>query len=485
MDHAQENSRKNLFLSIVALCFLICWVGSLPKTAILFPQMTLASVRAMNGSIFALAMVIGVVASRHAYKKSLSFKSALILSVFLCLAATVLLYAIPANLQFIASLITFLFFGFCLAIVSQLVINESKRESRILVVGAIVFTRAFLLFINTVKIPVLASIPAVITSISCIAIVIISALLLGKNSELLVTKVTAPISPKRSKISFLFLILYFVILAVSKGILVQGLSNYANYNPVYFSIGMIVSYALALLLIIRHPNTPHLHNVVYVANSIMIIAIIINLTFENSPWMVLIIYSMLYFSFSINEVFCFDSLFEFGELFGDGSIVFGIAFASSSLGQLGGVLFYDFNDQARFISSDFLVVMLFALLTIILPNFLIELSKISSVLASRVSLTQSAQDENQLGATDPSMQTDSAADDDSELKFQKKTEVLSDREKEVLELVLKGLPSKLICGELFISNNTLKSHIQSIYTKLNVHSRSELFLLLKKDSKQN
>lgn len=83
------------------------------------------------------------------------------------------------------------------------------------------------------------------------------------------------------------------------------------------------------------------------------------------------------------------------------------------------------------------------------------------------------------------MQADSAADDDSELKFQKKIEVLSDREKEVLELVLKGLPSKLICAELFISNNTLKSHIQRIYTKLNVHSRSELFLLLKKDSKQS
>ena len=485
MDHDQENSKKNLFLSIVSLCFLICWVGSLPKRAILFPQMTLPSVRAMNGSIFALATVFGVVVSRHVYKRFLSFKSTLILSVFLCLAGTVILYAIPADLQFIASLITFIFFGFCLAIVTQLILSESKRESRILVVGAIVFTRAFLLLTSNVKIPMFASIPSVIISISCIIIVIISAMLLGKNSELLVAKVTTTGSLKGSKISFLFLIMYFVILSVSKGILVQGLSNYASYNPVYFSIGMIVSYALALLLIIRHPNTPHLHNIVYLANSIMIIVIIINLSFETSPWMVLIIYSMLYFSFSINEVFCFDALFEFGELFGEGSIVFGIAFASSSLGQLGGVLFYDFNVQARFISADFLVVILFALLTIILPNFLIGLSKISSLLASRVSSIRNTQGENQLSPTDTSMQADNTVDYDTELKYLKKIEVLSDREKEVLELVLKGLPSKLICAELFISNNTLKSHIKSIYTKLNVHSRSELFLLLKEDSKQS
>lgn len=484
MDHDQENSKKNLFLSIVSLCFLICWVGSLPKRAILFPQMTLPNVRAMNGSIFALAMVFGVIASRHVYKKSLSFKSTLTLSVFLCLAGTVILYAVPADLQFIASLITFVFFGFCLAIVSQLILSESKSESRILVVGAIVFTRAFLLFTSNVKIPILASIPAVIISISCIIIVIISALLLGKNSELLVTKVPVTGSFKKSKISFLFLILYFVILSVSKGILVQGLSHNAIYNPVYFSIGMIVSYALALLLIIRHPNTPHLHNVVYVANSIMIIAIIINLSFETSPWMVFLINSMLYFSFSINEVFCFDSLFEFGELFGDGSIVFGIAFASISLAQLGGALFYDFNAQARLISSDFLVVMLFALLTIILPSFLIELSKISSVLASRVSSNRNTQGESQLSPTDTSVQVNTV-DYDAGLKNLKIIEVLSDREKEVLELILKGLPSKLICSELFISNNTLKSHIQSIYTKLNVHSRSELFLLLKKDPKQS
>lgn len=58
-------------------------------------------------------------------------------------------------------------------------------------------------------------------------------------------------------------------------------------------------------------------------------------------------------------------------------------------------------------------------------------------------------------------------------------ELLSQRENEVLQLLLKGYPNDLIASTLYISNNTLKKHIQNIYNKLGVHSRSELFLLLK------
>ena len=55
---------------------------------------------------------------------------------------------------------------------------------------------------------------------------------------------------------------------------------------------------------------------------------------------------------------------------------------------------------------------------------------------------------------------------------------LTNREKEVLDLLIKGYPSEVICSTLFISTNTLKRHIQNIYNKLNVHSRAELFKLL-------
>ena len=51
---------------------------------------------------------------------------------------------------------------------------------------------------------------------------------------------------------------------------------------------------------------------------------------------------------------------------------------------------------------------------------------------------------------------------------------LTDREKEIIELLLKGRTYKLIAGELQLSENTVKTHIKNIYSKFNVQSKTEL-----------
>jgi DNA-binding NarL/FixJ family response regulator len=51
---------------------------------------------------------------------------------------------------------------------------------------------------------------------------------------------------------------------------------------------------------------------------------------------------------------------------------------------------------------------------------------------------------------------------------------LTERETEILQLLMKGLSYKEIASNIFISIETLNSHIKNIYRKLNVHSRSEL-----------
>ncbi len=59
------------------------------------------------------------------------------------------------------------------------------------------------------------------------------------------------------------------------------------------------------------------------------------------------------------------------------------------------------------------------------------------------------------------------------------TSMLSQREKEVLDLLLQGKQRNEIATTLYISENTVKKNISSIYTKLNVSSRNELFALFK------
>lgn len=53
---------------------------------------------------------------------------------------------------------------------------------------------------------------------------------------------------------------------------------------------------------------------------------------------------------------------------------------------------------------------------------------------------------------------------------------LTKREKEVLHRLVKGLTNKEIAEELFISDKTVKLHINKIYKKLNVKSRSQAII---------
>lgn len=56
---------------------------------------------------------------------------------------------------------------------------------------------------------------------------------------------------------------------------------------------------------------------------------------------------------------------------------------------------------------------------------------------------------------------------------------LTEREHSTLNYMMQGLNNEQMCEQLFISNNTLKKHILNIYRKVGVHSRVQLFKLIK------
>jgi DNA-binding NarL/FixJ family response regulator len=63
--------------------------------------------------------------------------------------------------------------------------------------------------------------------------------------------------------------------------------------------------------------------------------------------------------------------------------------------------------------------------------------------------------------------------------YKKKTDSynLSEREREVLKALVKGYSYKMIADELFISIDTVRSHIKKIYEKMHVNSKTEAVAL--------
>ena len=64
------------------------------------------------------------------------------------------------------------------------------------------------------------------------------------------------------------------------------------------------------------------------------------------------------------------------------------------------------------------------------------------------------------------------------LSFLKPGEILATREREILELVLQNKKRKEIAEELCLSENTIKTYTRTLYGKVGVSSREELFALL-------
>jgi DNA-binding CsgD family transcriptional regulator len=61
-----------------------------------------------------------------------------------------------------------------------------------------------------------------------------------------------------------------------------------------------------------------------------------------------------------------------------------------------------------------------------------------------------------------------------ENKFEKKVNTLTEREIEIYNLLIKGKKNHEIAEELYITDNTLKTHLRNIYKKLNVAGKKEL-----------
>jgi DNA-binding CsgD family transcriptional regulator len=57
-------------------------------------------------------------------------------------------------------------------------------------------------------------------------------------------------------------------------------------------------------------------------------------------------------------------------------------------------------------------------------------------------------------------------------------DTLTSREREILELILNNKPRREIAESMYLSENTVKTYTRTLYAKLGVSKREELYALL-------
>jgi DNA-binding CsgD family transcriptional regulator len=260
---------------------------------------------------------------------------------------------------------------------------------------------------------------------------------------------------KRAGITALLLLFLFVlIVSIDYGIMIQ------DVNPKYDSLGWLTNwywllpYIGSAFFMKSLRNTDDRSNILYIAVGMIGFGFIIFLLLDYSIISYLIVNTIMMGAWAISDVFWWSILGEMLEMVKNPAKIFSVGFSAVMIGVLLGKIIAG-NDNA--ITEESLSIVSMAVICITL----IILPMLHKLLSKMIKKNTPIPD-----ITEVKKET---------LKFPDGVNTLTEREKQIVELLLKGRTYKLIAAELYLSENTIKTHVKNIYSKMGVKRKSELF----------
>lgn len=262
-----------------------------------------------------------------------------------------------------------------------------------------------------------------------------------------------------------FLCLFISIITINSGLMYQVINPAFQHHEFLVSWYWAVPYIVAIYIMKNLPKDTNRSYILYIAISMIGFCFIAFMILDRSALSYFIVNTLMLGACGIYDLFWWSILGEMLNLDNNPSKILGIGLSANVLGVLiGGVL-------GKTITSSNVQLHNISLLAfgVILTTFMIlpVLHKqLLSLLKSHVYLSISIKDEIQ----------------EKEIKgivdnFQI-SDKLTQRENEIASLLLKGRTYKMIAEELYLSENTVKTHMKNIYSKFNVNSKAELINLL-------
>lgn len=260
-----------------------------------------------------------------------------------------------------------------------------------------------------------------------------------------------------------FLYLFIFVITINSGLMYQVINPAFAHHEWLVSWYWALPYIIALYIMKNLPREISRTYILYVAIAMMGFAFIAFMTFERSVASYLIVDTLMLGACGVYDLFWWSILGEMLDLDENPARIFGIGLSANVLGVLlGGMLGNAFTaGDVQTSDPAVLALVVIFIILIILPLLLKQLSMVLKNHAYLTALSEMSAKET-------------AVMKDVTLIGQ-----LTERESEIAGLLLKGRTYKMIADELFLSENTVKTHIKNIYAKFNVQSKVELINLLR------
>ena len=455
------NLNQSLFASnrraaIILTSLLGAWIVSIPYEGQLL--YTLAKNYNLQGNVMldiSLAMqVVGLVLGGIFIKTINIARKTLIFAIPICILCTITFF-LPSYMVWMIALTTCsTIAGICITTTGHFIRNCIAYSDRFrTAVEVIIIISVLKIVINNISIYISIQIAFAFTIIMLLAALYFT----FKMPSIQNNKIDAKEFDTKTGIKALFLLFLFVaIISINFGIMIQTI------NPKYNSLGWLTSwywllpYMGAAFIIRRLKNTDDRSHILYIAIGMIGFGFILFLLFDYSVSSYLIVNTVMMGAWAICDVFWWSILGEMLEMVKNPAKILSVGFSAVMIGVFIGKIIADNNLTISTVNLSIVSMGVICIALFILPILHKLLSKMikTNVIVNIM--------ETKIGI----------------INFPDGFDTLTEREKQIVELLLKGRTSKLIAAELYISLNTVKTHIKNIYSKLGVRRKSDLFKLI-------
>ena len=274
---------------------------------------------------------------------------------------------------------------------------------------------------------------------------------------------------------FRLLCLFIIVVAVNSGLMFSVVNPaFANFSKLTIWFGPL-PYIVVIVAVMLLPKTVDRSYIPYAAIAMLGMSFLAFLTLGRSVRAYIVVNTLLLGACGINDLFWWSMLSKMLDFSENPSGILGIGLSANVIGVFFGELIANLFPSGSSLPS---LVGLAVVCTAIL--LLPPLQKQLSIRRDGVAFLPSRETDVPLSVASavempyPADKLETSTDG-----FSEKVDVLSARESQIVCLLFQGYTRKLIADELMISENTVKTHIASIYDKFGVNNKTELIKKLK------
>ncbi|MGI6528417.1 MAG: response regulator transcription factor [Clostridia bacterium] len=463
--HKLLNPRR---LSIAAFSFSFAYLLSfLFEGQILY---ILLERHGVNGSTYVLASMIahflGLLTCGLFIRTLKSAKNMMLAGMGVCLAATVPFFFTPSFLWLGGLIFSAYFSGCSVAAWGFFLRAFTPKTERIKsCADVLIYSNLLMIAVNVVAMnrsPFIGlSLAVLCLIIGMIFIFMLPVVKVVEQNKASINKTSVSILKP-----LLLLCLFVFIITINSGLM------YEVINPAFDHLTGLVSWYWALpyivvLAIMRNlPTKANRSRIMYVGMAMIMGAFICFMLLGRKTVDYLIVDTLMLGACGIFDLFWWSILGEMLDYSSNPAHIFGVGLSANVFGVLSGGVLGMVVTSIKLPGAEVAVIALSVVcvtLVILTPlnQQLVLLLKSHAYLAAydNMSQTQQTNNVNQIKTLDP----------------------LTAREQEVLQLLLMGKSNREIAEVLYISENTVKTHARSIFSKYDVSSRAELISILLKN----